>query len=191
MGFGVAQACPPLALSPVCGPGVCLPTLRHRGATSNVTETPLPPNLTSLPPRQERRENHGVRGSPLSLAHTPRWGRPSSELNPGRWARGRTTYKPSAQDPAWSADVLDHSGPPTAKTKQRGALTPEPGSQRALCPAPPCVAEAERTETLPEERTPVQGSFSSHHLTPCSSALSVTLNWLYEAPGHLWPLKTT
>lgn len=125
MGFRAAQACPPLALSPVRGSGVCLPRLRHRGASSNVTETPPPPNLTSLPPRQERRENHGVRGSLLGSVHTPRRGRPSLELRPGRWARGRTTYKPSAQDPAWSADVLDHSGPPTAKMKQRGALTPE------------------------------------------------------------------
>ena len=150
---------------------MCLPRLRHQGATSNVTETPPPPNLTNLPLRQERRENHGVRGSLLGSAHTPRRGRPSPELCPGRWARGRTTYKPSAQDPAWSADMLDHSGPPTAKTKQRGALTPEPGSQRALCPAPLCAAEEEPAETLLEERTPVQGSFSSHHLTPCGSAL--------------------
>lgn len=46
----------------------------QRGATSNITETPPPPNLTSLPPRQECREKHGVKGSPFGSAHTPRTG---------------------------------------------------------------------------------------------------------------------
>ena len=46
----------------------------QRGATSNITETPPPLNLTSLPPKQECREKHGVKGSLLGSAHTPRMG---------------------------------------------------------------------------------------------------------------------